>query len=49
MPIRLNNIDQPSTLNEKANEGYPIGAFGLATDYNLYEPQRTNHFEFRVD
>lgn len=47
MSIRLNNIDQPSTIGQRANEN--IGAFGLASNYNLYEPQRINHFEFRVD
>lgn len=48
MPIRLNNIDRESTFNEQSPEN-PIGAFGLTSQYNLYEPQRTNHFEFRAD
>ena len=48
MPIRLNNADRESTLNQQSPEN-PIGAFGLTSQYNLYEPQRTNHYEFRVD
>ena len=44
--IRINGVDKESTLRETSAEAH--GAYYLADNPNLYEPQRTNHFELVV-
>lgn len=46
MPIKINGVDSPSTVNIASDS--PKGAYGLAEYPNLYEVQRTNNFEFIV-
>ena len=46
MPIRLNGVDKPSTANVYQAG---IGTYHLADDPTLYEPQRSNNFEFVCD
>lgn len=43
MPIRLNNVDKPSTANIITQN---IGTYHLADNPTLYEPQRSNNFRF---
>lgn len=46
MPIRLNNVDKPSTANVITQN---IGTYHLADNPTLYEPQRSNNFRFLCD
>lgn len=46
MPIRLNGVDKPSTINEYNDT--PQGAYHLADNPNLFEPQRSNNFDLVV-
>lgn len=46
MPIRLNGVDRPSTINEYNDT--PQGAYHLADNPNLFEPQRSNNFDLVV-
>lgn len=46
MPIRLNNVDKPSTANIITQN---IGTYHLADNPTLYEPQRSNNFRFLCD
>lgn len=46
MPIRINGVDRPSTINQQSNA--PRGTYHLADNPNLYEIQRGNNFEFVV-
>lgn len=45
--IRLNGVDKESTINQVTDK--PMGAYALANEPNLYQPQETNHFEFLVE
>jgi hypothetical protein len=44
--IRINGVDKPSTRSQASNEAH--GVYRLADNPNLYEPQRSNNFEFVV-
>lgn len=46
MSIRINGIDKPSQLHEKAS--FTHGTYHMAANKNIYEPQRTSDFEFVV-
>lgn len=46
MSIRINGIDRPSTLHQTSTS--PHGTYHLADNPNLYEIQRSNHFDFIV-
>lgn len=46
MAIRLNGIDTNSTLNVASDAAH--GTYVLADNSKLFEPQRTNNFEFVV-
>lgn len=46
MAIRINGVDRDSTLREKSS--FVHGTYHMADNTNLYEPQRTNDFEFVV-
>lgn len=45
--IRLNGVDKPSTVNAVSTGQQ--GIYHLADNPTLYEPQRSNNFEFVVD
>lgn len=45
--IRINGVDKESTINVLAE--HPMGAYVLANNPSLYQPQETNHFEFIVE
>lgn len=44
--VRIQGTDKPSTLNE--NNAVTQSSYHMADDPNLYEPQRSNNFEFIV-
>lgn len=44
--IRIQGVDQPSTLN--VNNATTQSSYHMADSPNLYEPQRSNNFEFIV-
>lgn len=46
MSIRINGVDQQTTINKASNT--PHGTYHLAANPNLYEIQRSNNFEFVV-
>lgn len=46
MSIRINGIDKPSTINQKSRMAH--GTYHMADNPNLFEPQRSNNFEFVV-
>lgn len=48
--IRINGVDTQSQINTITNEDVtnPKGAYHLADNPNLYQPQMTNNFEFVV-
>lgn len=46
MAIKLNGVDRDSTINSQAANSQ--GTYVLADNPNLYEPQRSNNFEFIV-
>ena len=46
MSIRLQGVDRPSTVNVQSST--PHGAWHLADNPNIYEPQRSNHFDVVV-
>lgn len=46
MAIILNGVDQPSTINNPST--IPHGTYHMADNPAMYEPQRTNNFEFMV-
>lgn len=46
MAIVLNGVDRPSTVN--APFTVPHGTYHMADNPAMYEPQRTNNFEFMV-
>lgn len=46
MSIRINGVDRESTINEQSS--VIRGAYHLADNPNLYEPQRTSTFDFIV-
>ena len=46
MSVRINGVDYESTLGQVDSSKH--GAFHMADDPKIYEPQRNNHFEFVV-
>ena len=46
--IRINGLNQPSTANDSTTPGAPYGTYEMLNHPELYEPQRTNNFEFIV-
>ena len=46
--IRINGVDYPSTANDSSVPGKPYGTYEMINNPNIYEPQRTNNFEFMV-
>lgn len=44
--IKINGVNSPSTINEPSQKSY--GTYYLADNPQLFEPQRSNNFEFIV-